>query len=109
MQAISSHSSIVVSSAAPADPNLDGKKEACKTYIEQTKLLVTLASAFIFAPAVLIPLFKDCRVREPRASTALSVNPLVTSTSVRFEIEVFTSRRRNSPLTTSKTYCPRSS
>ena len=33
----------------------DGPREACKTYIEQTKLLVTLASAFIFAPAALVP------------------------------------------------------
>lgn len=27
-----------------------GKSEACKTYIEQTKLLVTLSSAFLVAP-----------------------------------------------------------
>jgi hypothetical protein len=38
---------------------LDGKKEACKTYIEQTKLLVTLASAFLFAPAGLVAILKD--------------------------------------------------
>jgi hypothetical protein len=38
------------------DP-LDGPKEACKTYLEQTKLLVTLASAFVVAPAATIPLF----------------------------------------------------
>jgi hypothetical protein len=37
----------------------DSKKEACKTYIEQTKLLVTLASAFLFAPAALIGILKD--------------------------------------------------
>lgn len=37
----------------------DGKKEAVKTYIEQTKLLVTLASAFILAPAGLIAILKD--------------------------------------------------
>jgi hypothetical protein len=37
----------------------DGKKEAIKTYIEQTKLLVTLASAFIFAPAGLVAILKD--------------------------------------------------
>lgn len=36
----------------------EGPKEACKTYIEQTKLLVTLASAFVVAPAALIPLFR---------------------------------------------------
>jgi hypothetical protein len=29
----------------------EGKKEASKTYLEQTKLLVTLSSAFLFAPA----------------------------------------------------------
>jgi hypothetical protein len=34
----------------------DGPKEACQTYVEQTKLLVTLASAFVVAPAALVPL-----------------------------------------------------
>ncbi len=34
--------------------NHEGRSEACKTYIEQTKLLVTLASAFLIAPAVVI-------------------------------------------------------
>jgi hypothetical protein len=38
------------------DPQ-DGPKEACKTYIEQTKLLVTLASAFVVAPAAIVALF----------------------------------------------------
>ena len=38
--------------------NLDNKKAACATYIEQTKLLVTLASAFIVAPAALVTLIK---------------------------------------------------
>ena len=37
----------------------EGRKEACKTYLEQTKLLVTLASAFLFAPAALIGILKD--------------------------------------------------
>src|SRR5258708_16464317 len=37
----------------------DGKKEACRTYVEQTKLLVTLASAFLFAPAGLVAILKD--------------------------------------------------
>lgn len=37
----------------------DGQKEAVKTYIEQTKLLVTLASAFLFAPAGLVGILKD--------------------------------------------------
>jgi hypothetical protein len=41
----------------PAIP--EGKKEATKTYLEQTKLLVTLASAFLFAPAGLIGILKD--------------------------------------------------
>lgn len=45
--------------AALVDPKLEGKKEACKTYIEQTKLLVTLASAFLVAPAALLPLVKE--------------------------------------------------
>ena len=44
-------------SALPTIP--DGKKEACKTYLEQTKLLVTLASAFLFAPAGLVTIMKD--------------------------------------------------
>lgn len=37
----------------------EGKKEACKTYLEQTKLLVTLASAFLFAPPSLVAILKD--------------------------------------------------
>ncbi len=37
----------------------DGAKEATKTYLEQTKLLVTLASAFLFAPAGLVAILKD--------------------------------------------------
>jgi hypothetical protein len=47
--------------AAPlvVDPRLEWKKEACKTYIEQTKLLVTLASAFLIAPAAILGLLKD--------------------------------------------------
>jgi hypothetical protein len=36
----------------------DGPKEACKTYIEQTKLLVTLASAFVVAPAAIVAFFE---------------------------------------------------
>jgi|SRR5579859_860576 len=39
--------------------NSDGKKEAVKTYIEQTKLLVTLASAFLVAPPALLAAYKD--------------------------------------------------
>ncbi|SRR5216683_1323901 len=41
------------------DPVFEGKKEACKTYMEQTKLLVTLASAFLFAPPGLVAIVKD--------------------------------------------------
>lgn len=41
------------------DTLAEGRKEAVKTYIEQTKLLVTLASAFLFAPAGLIAILKD--------------------------------------------------
>lgn len=37
----------------PSDFGLDDRKESVKTYIEQTKLLVTLASAFVVAPVVL--------------------------------------------------------
>jgi hypothetical protein len=40
-------------------PISEAKKEACKTYLEQTKLLVTLASAFLFAPAALVGILKD--------------------------------------------------
>ena len=36
-----------------------GKQEAAKTYVEQTKLLVTLASAFLLAPVGLVALLKD--------------------------------------------------
>lgn len=41
----------------PPDPSLDARKEAVKTYIEQTKLLVALASAFVVAPAALVTVF----------------------------------------------------
>jgi hypothetical protein len=40
------------------------KKEACKTYIEQTKLLVTLSSAFIIAPAALFSFIKDDSLKQ---------------------------------------------
>jgi hypothetical protein len=48
----------------------DGRKEAVKTYIEQTKLLVALASAFVIAPAAFVALFKD-RVAEGLSSSLL--------------------------------------
>jgi hypothetical protein len=37
------------------NPCNDGPREAVKTYIEQTKLLVSLSSAFILAPAATLP------------------------------------------------------
>ena len=37
---------------------VEDKQEACKTYLEQTKLLVTLASAFIVAPPALFSLLR---------------------------------------------------
>lgn len=52
-------------------PEVDGKLEAVKTYIEQTKLLVALASAFVLAPAGLVAIFKD------RLATGLSNSQLV--------------------------------
>jgi len=48
------------------DQGSDGAKEAVKTYIEQTKLLVTLSSAFVLAPAGAVAVFKD------RAAVGLS-------------------------------------
>src|SRR3954463_794881 len=44
-------------SSQPTVP--EGRKEACKTYLEQTKLLVALASAFLFAPPGLVAILKD--------------------------------------------------
>ena len=38
-----------------APPVNDGPREAVKTYLEQTKLLVSLASAFVLAPAAALP------------------------------------------------------
>lgn len=50
-----------VAGAAANNPKLptDGEKEACKTYLEQTKLLVTLSSAFLIAPAGLVSFFSE--------------------------------------------------
>src|SRR5258708_6932529 len=42
--------------AAPVDPDLDNRKEAVKTQVEQAKLLVALASAFVIAPAAAVVL-----------------------------------------------------
>jgi hypothetical protein len=52
-------------------PEVDGKQEAVKTYIDQTKLLVILASAFVLAPAGLVAVFKD------RVAAGLSSSQLV--------------------------------
>ena len=38
--------------------DIDNRKEACRTYVEQTRLLVTLASAFVLAPAAAIALVR---------------------------------------------------
>ena len=35
-----------------------GRIEACKTFVEQTKLLVSLASAFVIAPPVVLSFMK---------------------------------------------------
>jgi hypothetical protein len=37
---------------------MNGKLEALRTYVEQTKLLVTLASGFVLAPAAAVSLFR---------------------------------------------------
>jgi hypothetical protein len=42
-----------------ADPALAGKQEACKTFLEQTKQLISLASAFLFAPAAVFTWSKE--------------------------------------------------
>jgi hypothetical protein len=54
----------------------EGRKESVKTYQEQTKLLITLASAFLFAPAGLIGILKD------RSSAGLSSHDLCTLIAV---------------------------
>jgi hypothetical protein len=38
---------------------MEGKAEALKTFVEQTKLIVTLASGFIVAPAAAVSWFKS--------------------------------------------------
>ena len=39
--------------------NIDDKKQACKTYIEQTKHLATLASGFIIPPAIILAFIQN--------------------------------------------------
>ncbi|CDZ68155.1 Hypothetical protein NGAL_HAMBI2605_64390 [Neorhizobium galegae bv. orientalis] len=53
-----------------SDFGLDDRKESVKTYIEQTKLLVTLASAFVVAPTALVSVVKD-RLAVPLSSEQL--------------------------------------
>ena len=48
------------------DPN-EGRKEACRTYLEQTKLLTALASAFLLAPAALLGFLRPA-TGEPASS-----------------------------------------
>jgi hypothetical protein len=38
---------------------MSGNQEAVKTYIEQTKLVVTLASGFVLAPAAAVSFFRS--------------------------------------------------
>jgi hypothetical protein len=54
-----------------SNPDVENRKEACKTYVEQTKLLVTLASAFIVVPPTALGLFKSS------ASVKLSENSYI--------------------------------
>jgi hypothetical protein len=44
---------------------MNGKQEAVKTYIEQTKLLVTLASGFLLAPAAAVSFFHSSSAQAP--------------------------------------------
>ena len=44
------------------------RQEACKTFLEQTKQLITLGSAFLFAPAAFVTLDKELMALH-RAST----------------------------------------
>lgn len=41
------------------EQELENRKESCKTYLEQTKLLITLASAFLIAPAFIFTVSED--------------------------------------------------
>lgn len=44
--------------AKNSDKGEIGRIEACKTFVEQTKLLVSLASAFVIAPPVVLSFLK---------------------------------------------------
>jgi hypothetical protein len=41
--------------------SIEDRKEACKTYVEQTKLLVALASGFLIAPVALFAFVRNDR------------------------------------------------
>lgn len=48
---------------------MDSKKEECQIYIKQTKLFMTLTSAFLFAPVALVMILKDKSAAELDGST----------------------------------------
>jgi len=45
--------------SSPSDPDRENRIEACKTYVEQTKQLLTLASAFLIVPAGAMAVLTD--------------------------------------------------
>ena len=51
---------------------MDGRADALKTFVEQTKLLVTLASGFIVAPAAAVSLVRSSQ-RIPPVHLSLSL------------------------------------
>jgi len=51
----------------------DDHKEACKTFLDQTKQLITLASAFLFAPAGFVALVKDTAALQHTDKIALFI------------------------------------
>jgi hypothetical protein len=50
---------------ASQDKDQSGKSEALKTYIEQTKLLVSLASGFVLAPPAILSLLRRADGKPP--------------------------------------------
>jgi hypothetical protein len=43
-----------MNAAPPIPAPSAGRQEACKTFLDQTKQLISLASAFLFAPAAIV-------------------------------------------------------